>query len=409
MQTHEYYEELCALLPIGQLSAEEYQELAEHLRECPSCRHATDDFSVILDKMPVGEADIDEKTLVALQGHSYRTRFLERAVAEGVPFSDAVMRSRFSIAKWSWPRIRLVPSLAAVTATVSVILALQIVRVSRKGPQSNSQAVLQTVGGAVPVTEIQNKQLVPQLQARIAEFVSEESHHQAAIAGLKAKLSDSRVESQSAKRELSRATDQLAQLQKEASETQRALDSAKADLIRTRSDKDNVDAALVDQRIKINELTAEVKEKEALAERERQLTFVARDVRDLMGARNLHILDVSDVDGNGRSKKSFGRVFLVEGKSLVFYAFDLGDRGNPARVSFQAWGQLEGRDMVAKNLGVFYVDDHAQKRWVLKVNDPMKLTAINSLFVTVEPLGGADRPTGKKLLYAFLGTQANHP
>jgi hypothetical protein len=102
-------------------------------------------------------------------------------------------------------------------------------------------------------------------------------------------------------------------------------------------------------------------------------------------------------------------VFLVEGKSLVFYAFDLGDRGNPAKVSFQAWGQLEGRDMGEKNLGVFYVDDHAQKRWVLKVNDPMKLTAINSVFVTIEPLGGADRPTGKKLLYAFLGTQANHP
>ncbi len=38
-----------------------------------------------------------------------------------------------------------------------------------------------------------------------------------------------------------------------------------------------------------------------------------------MGARNVHILDVSDVDGNGRSKKSFGSVFLVEGKSLIFY------------------------------------------------------------------------------------------
>jgi hypothetical protein len=409
MQTHEYYEELCALLPIGQLSAEEYQELAEHLRDCPSCRHATDDFSVILDKMPVGEADIDEKTLVALQGHSYRTRFLERAVAEGVPLSDAVTRSRFSIAKWSWPRIRLVPSLAAATATVCVVLSVQIVRLSLKGQQLNSQALVQTVGGAVPVAEIQNKQLVPQLQARIAEFVTEANHLQATNAGLKAKLSASQAESQSAKRELSRAADQLAQLQKEASETQRALDSAKADLIRARSDKDSVDAALVDQQFKINELAAEVKEKEAIAERERQLTFVASDVRELMGARNLHILDVSDVDGNGRSKKSFGRVFLVEGKSLVFYAFDLGDRGNAAKVSFQAWGQLEGRDKGATNLGVFYIDDHAQKRWVLKVNDPMKLTAINSVFVTVEPLGGANRPTGKKLMYAFLGTQANHP
>ena len=79
MQTHEYYEELCALLPIGELSGDEYLELTEHLRGCPSCRHATDDFSVILDKMPVGEADVDE------QG-SCR--------APGTQLSNAVPRSR---------------------------------------------------------------------------------------------------------------------------------------------------------------------------------------------------------------------------------------------------------------------------------------------------------------------------
>jgi uncharacterized coiled-coil protein SlyX len=409
MQTHEYYEELCALLPIGQLSAEEYQELTEHLRGCPSCRHATDDFSVILDKMPVGEADVDEKALVALQGNSYRTRFLKRAIAEGVPFSDGVMHSRFSMRKWSWPRIQLMPGLAAVAAAAIVILSVQVARLSKEGTRANNPALARTVPLTVPPAGLQNKKLISELEARVAALFGEASHQQVVIADLRAQLSNSRAEIQSARRESSRVNEQLVQLQKQASETQSALDSARADLMRARSDKDSVDAALVDQQIKIHELTAEVKENEALAERERQLSSVAKDVRELMGARNLHILDVSDVDGNGRSKKSIGRVFLVEGKSLVFYAFDLGDRGNPARVSFQAWGQIEGREMGAKNLGVFYVDDHAQKRWVLKVNDPKKLSAINSVFVTVEPLGGGDRPTGKKLLYAFLGTQANHP
>ncbi len=409
MQTHEYYEELCALLPIGQLSVEEYQELSEHLRACPSCRHATDDFAVILDKMPVGEADVDEKTLAALQGDSYRARFLKRAVAEGVPFSGAVMRSRFSITKWSWPRIRLMPSLAAVAATVIVILSVQLFKLSRKGSQSNGQPIVQDAQGPTLVRDSQDKRLISQLQARVAALESETNQQQTLISDLKARLSQSRAESNVARGELAKTTDQLAEVQREASETQRALDSAKADLNRVLAEKDSVDAALVDQQIKLNELAGHVKEEQAIAERERQLTVIAEDVRELMGARNLHILDVSDVDGNGRTKKSFGRVFLVEGKSLIFYAFDLGDRGNPAKVSFQAWGQLEGRQAVAKSLGVFYVDDHAQKRWVLKVNDPEKLIAINSVFVTVEPLGGADRPTGKKLLYAYLGTQANHP
>lgn len=406
MQTHEYYEELCALLPIGQLSPEEYQELAEHLSTCSGCRNATDEFSVILDKMPVGEADIEEKTLAALQGESYRIRFLRRAIAEGVPFSNEVIESRLSIRKWTFLPLRLMPSLAAVAATVIVVLSIQVVRLSNKGSQPSS---LQTTQSLHKATSDQDHRLLSQLEAKVVELEGEAGQQQIIMSDLKRRLNESRAESAVATEELSKTTDQLVQMQRRANETQRALDSAKTDLNRVQSDRDSLDATLVDQQIKINELAAAVKEKEALTERDRQLDAVAKDVRELMGARNLHILDVSDVDGNGRSKKSFGRVFLVEGKSLIFYAFDLGDRGNPAKVSFQAWGQLEGRQTVAKNLGVFYVDDHAQKRWVLKVNDPEKLTAINSVFVTVEPLGGVDRPTGKKLLYAYLGTQANHP
>lgn len=406
MQTHEHWEELCALLPIGELSAEEYRELAEHLRVCPSCRRANDDFSLILGEMPVGEADVDEKTLAALQGDSYRARFLKRAVAEGIPVSSAVMRSRLWTRKWSWPRLRLIPSLAAVAAAIIVVLSAQVVRLSGKGSQLNSQLV-QSLQVAAPVADTQDTRLISHLETRVVARESETSQHQ--VSDLKIRLRNSHTQSEAAKEKLARMADQLAQLQKEASETQRALDSAKADLMRARSEKDSADAVLVDQQIKIDELAAQLRQKEALAERERELTSVAKDVRELMGARNLHILDVADVAGNGRSNKSFGRVFLVENKSLIFYAFDLGDRGNPAKVSFQAWGQLEGRQTVPRNLGVFYVDDHAQKRWVLKINDPGKLVAINSVFVTVEPLGGADRPTGKRLLYAYLGTQANHP
>jgi hypothetical protein len=42
-----------------------------------------------------------------------------------------------------------------------------------------------------------------------------------------------------------------------------------------------------------------------------------RDIRELMGARDLYIAEVYDVDRNGETRKSFGRVFYTKGKSPV--------------------------------------------------------------------------------------------
>ena len=122
----------------------------------------------------------------------------------------------------------------------------------------------------------------------------------------------------------------------------------------------------------------------------------------------MHMIDVYDFDTRGKRDKSFGRVFYT-GKSMIFYAFDLSDKGQSSKVTFQAWGQREGVGTAPKNLGVFYVDDHAQKRWVLRVENPKLLSSIDSVFVTVEPSPGRDQPSGKKLLYAYLGTPPNHP
>ena len=48
-----------------------------------------------------------------------------------------------------------------------------------------------------------------------------------------------------------------------------------------------------------------------------------RDIRDLMGARDLYIAEVYDVAKTGDTEKPFGRVFYTKGKSLIFYAYDL--------------------------------------------------------------------------------------
>src|SRR5215469_15717818 len=125
MQEHEHFEELCALVPIGQLTAAEYQELAEHLRTCANCRHATEDFSLVLDQLPVAETDVDEKALASLQGQSYRERFLKRASEEGIPFSQDVLYPQHRLSFWHKPRRRVSYAFAfAATAVILVGVAI---------------------------------------------------------------------------------------------------------------------------------------------------------------------------------------------------------------------------------------------------------------------------------------------
>jgi hypothetical protein len=121
------------------------------------------------------------------------------------------------------------------------------------------------------------------------------------------------------------------------------------------------------------------------------------------------VVDVRDADSSGKASKAFGRVFLTEGKSLIFYAFDLNEnRVANAKHNFQVWGQKEGKASSTHSLGFLYVDDKAAKRWALKVQNPELVKEIDTVFVTVEPAGGATKPSGQHMLYAYFG-EANHP
>jgi hypothetical protein len=134
-------------------------------------------------------------------------------------------------------------------------------------------------------------------------------------------------------------------------------------------------------------------------------------VRDLVVARNLHIIDVHDRNGDGKSQRAFGRIFYTEGKSLIFYAYDLADpRKVDAQVSFCVWGGRLGAEKPISNLGVFHNDDAKDGRWVLTFDDPNVLAQINSVFVTVESSRKTIRePGGRRILFAFLGDKPNHP
>jgi hypothetical protein len=200
-----------------------------------------------------------------------------------------------------------------------------------------------------------------------------------------------------------------AQLQTEA----QAFEGDRAELTKLRTERDETLLRTASVEARNKELDIENREQERrLKDAERYLSS-DRDIRELMGARKLYIADVFDVDGSSRTQKPFGRVFYTQGKSLIFYAFDLDRQTKILNASsFQVWGQREapeGEQVSPMNLGILYMDSEANRRWVMRFDDPKQLAEIDAVFVTVEPHGGSQKPTSKPFLYALLRNEANHP
>ena len=164
---------------------------------------------------------------------------------------------------------------------------------------------------------------------------------------------------------------------------------------------------------RVRDLNAANRDQERRLDDSEQFLSSDRDIRELMGARNLYIADVFDVDSSSRTRKPFGRVFYTRGKSLVFYAFDLDRQPRlKTKSSFQVWGEKETAQTErapVTNLGILYLDSESNRRWIMRYDDPKTLAEIDAVFVTVEPQGGSAKPTGKPFLFAMLLKHANHP
>ena len=196
-------------------------------------------------------------------------------------------------------------------------------------------------------------------------------------------------------------------------DVEQTYQSIDAELVNARRERDKAVLRAASDQSKIDELSAVNLDYERKLRNDEQYLTSDRDIRELMGARNLYIADVFDVDSRSRTRKPFGRVFYTQGKSLIFYACDLDRQPGIANANtFQVWGQKEtaqGERALPMNLGILYMDNESNRRWVMRFDDPKQLTEIDAVFVTVEPRGGSQKPTTKPFLYALLRNDANHP
>ncbi len=225
--------------------------------------------------------------------------------------------------------------------------------------------------------------------------------------------------------QIDRQTAELAGLHQQGTESARTIADLRQQLDASRSSQARAETELAAVRLKqstsdaitiaeqqeIQTLQQKLLDQSASLDRERQLLSAGREIRDLIAARNLHIIDVYDTNSKGKTSHAFGRVFYTEGRSLVFYAYDLGaNEADSGKYAFYLWGKRDGAPKSVKSLGALSKDGGTQQRWVLTITNPKVLAEIDSVFVTLEPSGKRmHHPSGKRILNAFLGTPVNHP
>ncbi len=230
-------------------------------------------------------------------------------------------------------------------------------------------------------------------------------------AHLQRELAEAQTKAEQVEENDAAAMRRVSELEQQLSASSANEAQAQAELAKLKEARNTYEITLASQEQAIRDLNAKLEQQSAAIDREKQLLSAGREIRDVIAARNLHIIDVYDTDGEGKTKKAFGRAFYTEGKSLVFYAYDLpAHRTENAKYAYYAWGKSDGSDHAIRSLGLMYNDDQAQKRWVLKVTDPEVLSQIDSVFITLERTDNpGNRPRGKELLSAYLHSPANHP
>jgi len=426
-EEHEKFKELCALAASGSLAPLELSELRVHLEDCESCRVVLSQFEILsTEGIPVlAEAYLARPEHVIWDDSAARERLLTSIRTQPTPQEEQGQTSG-ELRPRSSARGR-ARAVAAMAIAAGLLLAVahgayylgartkhkqEVVATAPTALEEQYQKVSEQKRAADESMSVQEKRLA-QLQAESAEKEQALAKLRSTLQALEIRAAELTAASSQSDLQLKEIAQRRDDLNAKLQAISQAYDNNQAELASLRSERDKTSLRTAFLESKIEDLTVKNRDQDRRLKDAEQYLSSDRDIRELMGARKLYIADVFDVDGSSRTQKPFGRVFYTQGKSLIFYAFDLDRQPGVVNAStFQVWGQREapqGEPATPMNLGILYMDNETNRRWVMRFDDPKQLMEIDAVFVTVEPRGGSHKPTSKPFLYALLRNQANHP
>lgn len=414
-QLHDEFVALVALFYSGELTDEEWALLQVHLAYCDTCRSTFEQYKHITSSV------IPAMAATAAAEADGLPRESESAIAEaerrlmGKLGAKPHLKEQPAIQKPS--RRMLAGSLAACALVAVAFASVHLVRQNSRTPVPPSPSVPAAQPSAstavAPANEDMRRALeraqqeVTKLQQQLAAANDRSAQAKSADPTLQRQIDADHLRQQQLTSDKDALSQQLAAAQAEAQSLRDKVASTQANADRQSERTTALETKVRERNVALDETSTALSDKERILALDKDFLAHDRDIRDLIGARNLYIADIFDTNENGKTAKPFGRIFYTQDRSLVFYGFDLEKQaGLKQSVVFQAWGS--GSDKEPTSLGLFYQDD-SHRRWVVRCNDAKTLARMNMVFVTVEPPGGSAKPTGKQLLRAYLQIQPNHP
>ena len=415
---HEEFEELCALSTTGELTAEEWSRLREHLAQCARCRESQRQFErVVATAIP---ALAEEDRANPGDGTSPGSWYLEAAEAALMESlrnepSPSRQESITPSSSGHWRQARRYALAAAILAAFSLAgyrigIYHEHEMDSATVPTVPSMPIIPPHAGSATTAATQRNAATPSKETGTTALREQIRPDQVAMARLKDTQRQMADELAKRSSDLDKSLQERAELAERLTLAQASAEGLEGKLDRMNGQKSQDTADSTSLKVQINDLNTALKDKNKQIAQEQELLQHDRDIRNLIGARNLYIAEIYDVAKSGATQKPFGRVFYTKDKSLIFYGYDLDQqRGVKNASTYQAWGRSGSDHKHDVSLGLLYQDDANQKRWALKFNDAKTIAQIDAVFVTVEPEGGSTKPSGKPLLFTYLRLDPNHP
>ena len=428
---HQEFLELCALASSGNLSEAEGKKLREHLVACSECQRAMKEFSAVVDEVipglapeltedpPLDPSFSQEKAEASFRKRLTDEKERERDRVEADSSSSPLIVRQSRGFRSYFERFDLWLPMAA-SALLCVTLAIlsyrtgrnhgnEWVRLEVRNRPATQTASVDAHVASQPNAKLQDAELAAR-DAALADLRHEITQKSNELERLRALASAQQLALRTSADDKSGITEERDRLLRQVSVEEATLRETQERLKHLERERSEYVIHTASLETRIAELSNSLEVRERLTAEQQDLLAKDRDIRELIGARDLYITEIFDVARNGDTRKAAGRVFFTKGKSLIFYAYDLNESpGVKDASTFEAWGQRGSDWHQASKLGIFYEDNASKKRWVVKSNDRKMLDQIDAVFITVEPNGGSQRPTGKPLLFAYLKVVPNHP